>query len=193
MYRLDYQYTHDIDWFCKINDIPVHLASNGGNLPHRSYTIKKLVALQHRVANMQQSFRCVVNVAFLEEYLQRGEYYDELVNVSQEDLRTMLPERFELTDEVSGLSRTMLLYSWSFIEMAKRGFCSFDRREEDGLYHLVAWPDGYDGQQFDKEVYGSLVEYRACCFPPFHEDYGTNMPDCVRFDVESISYFYDKK
>ena len=96
----------------------------------------------------------------------------------------MLPERFELTDEVSGLSRTMLLYS---------GFCSFDRREEDGLYHLVAWPDGYDGQQFDKEVYGSLVEYRACCFPPFHEDYGTNMPDCVRFDVESISYFYDKK
>lgn len=171
MYRLDYQYTHDIDWFCKINAIPVHLASNGGSLPHRSYTIKKLVALQHMVANMQQKFKCAVNVAYLEEYLRRGEYYEGLDNITHEDLLTMLPERFELTTEVAELPSTMLLYSWSFIDMAKRGFYAFDRREEDGLYHLVAWPDNFDEQQFDKEVYDSLVEYRACCFQPFHEGF----------------------
>jgi len=73
MYRLAYQYTHDIDWFCRIKEMPVHLASNGGILPQRSYTIKKLVTLQHKVANMQQNFRCAVNVEYLGNYLQRRE------------------------------------------------------------------------------------------------------------------------
>lgn len=188
MYRLDYQFTHDIDWFCKVNGNPVHLASNGGTLPHRSYTIKNLVALQHKVANMQQGFKCAVNVEYLEEYLQRGGYYSELGNISQEELRERLPKRFEITSEVAELSNTILLYSWSFIEMAKRGFCSFDRREEDGLYHLVAWPVDYDNHQFDKEIFDSLAEYNSCCFPPCHEDYRSNLPDCIRFDVDSMFF-----
>lgn len=190
MYRLDYQYTHDIDWFCKINSIPVHLASNGGNLPRRSYSIKDLVALQHDVANMPQNFRCTVNTSYLTEYLQRGEYYAELDNITQEEFRMMLPERFTIPNEVVELSSTMLLYSWSFIEMAKRGFCSFDRREEDGLYHLVAWPEEYEEHLFEEDIYNKLVEYRSCCFPPYHDNYDSNVPECIKFDVNSIQPFY---
>jgi len=104
----------------------------------------------------------------------------------------MLPERFEITNEVAELSNTILLYSWSFIEMAERGFCSFDRREEDGLYHLVAWPVDYDNHQFDKEIFDSLAEYNSCCFPPCHEDYRSDLPNCIRFDVDSMCSFYHK-
>lgn len=33
------------------------------------------------------------------------------------------------------------LYATSFVEMARRGFCSFDKTEDmDGEYHLVAYP-----------------------------------------------------
>ena len=182
MYRLNYQYTHDIDWFCRVNELPVHFASNGGILPQRSYTIKKLVALQHKVANMQQNFRCAVNIEYLEDYLQRGEYYAEYDEIAREDLRLMLPERFEITNEVADLSNTMLLYSWSFIVMAKRGFYSFDRREEDGLYHLVAWPVDYDVQRFNKDVYDLLVEYNTSHYPLTHKDY-CFFPDWIRFDL----------
>ena len=125
MYRLDYQYNHDIDWFCRVNDVPVHLASNEGVLPRRSYTIKNLVALQHNVANMRQNFRCAVNSDYLFEYLRRGEYYSEFENISENDMRSMLPERFVITNEVAELPSIILIYSWCFIEMAKRGFFSF--------------------------------------------------------------------
>lgn len=187
MYRLDYQFTHDIDWFCKVNGSPVHLASNGGHLPQR-YTIKELVSIQHKVANMQQCFRCAVNTAYLTDYLQRGEYYADLENILQEEYRAMLPERFVIPNELAELSNTLLLYSWSFIEMAKRGFWSFDRREEDGLYHLVAWPEDYDEQKFNGDVYDSMVDYRACCFPPYHDDRESDLPNSITFDINSIRY-----
>lgn len=189
MYRLNYQYNHDIDWFCRINKIPVHLASNGGVLPHRSYTIKNLVALQHKVANIRPNYRCVVNREYLLEYLRQGEYYAEFENISEDEMRYMLPDRFEITNEIVDLPRSLLIYGWSFIEMAKRGFLSFDRREEDGLYHLVAWPVDSAEQSLDIEVYDSLVEYEACCFPPFRDDYNTSLPDCIKLDVNSMLLF----
>lgn len=33
-YHLDYQLTHDIDWFAIYNDIPIHVASNGNVIPN---------------------------------------------------------------------------------------------------------------------------------------------------------------
>ena len=35
-----------------------------------------------------------------------------------------------------------MAYSWSFVKMAQRGFMSFDRDTETGLYFLVASPAG---------------------------------------------------
>lgn len=189
MYRLDYQFNHDIDWFCLINGAPVHFASNGGILPGRSYSIKNLIKLQHQISNLEQSFRCSVNVEYIERYLREGEYYADLYNASEEEFRQLLPESFEITNDVAELPRHLLVYGWSFIEMAKRGFISFDRNKDENTYHLVAWPADYDFERFDGNVYESLKEYNLCCFPPFHEDYVGNVPECIRFDVRSCKAF----
>ncbi len=190
MYRLNYQYTHDIDWFCKVRDLPVHLASNGGRLPRLSYTIKNLVALQHKVANLNQSFHCSVNTRYLEGYIQQGEFYDSLDEMTDSEYRQMLPERFEMSNEVGELSRPLLLYSWSFIEMARRGFYSFDRDERTDTYHLVAWPKDFDLGIFDKDVYESLKQYWACCFPPRHRGFDSDLLEHITFDVDSFNSFY---
>ena len=144
------------------------------------------------VANMRQNFRCAVNNDYLLGYLRQGEYYADFDNISEVEMRSLLPNSFEITNDVAELSRTLLLYGWSFIEMAKRGFCSFDRREEDGLYQLVAWSVEYNEQVFDQEIYDLLVEYEACCFPPYHNDYSTNIPDIIRFDIDSIQLYYHR-
>ena len=185
MYLLNYQFTHDIDWFCAINDKPVHLASNGGKLPRLSYTIKDLVKLQHSVANMSYSFECAVNTRYLESYLQHGEFYDNLDNLSAEEFREMLPQHFDYVNETAELSRSVLLYSWSFIEMAKRGFFSFDRDERTNSYHLVAWPKRFDMSVFKRDVFQLLKQYHACCFPPVHADYMIDIPECIMFNVDS--------
>ncbi len=191
MYLLNYQYTHDIDWFCKVLDKPVHLASNGGRLPRLSYTINELVQLQHLVANMNQSFRCVVNTQYLQDYLQQGRYYEGIDALSDEEFRQLLPEQFEISEEIRHLPRAVLLYSWSFIEMAKRGFYSFDRKEgDDNEYHLVAWPDSFYLDDFCQDVYYRLVEYDACCFPPMHQNFIIGLPNDITFDGNSFTPFY---
>jgi hypothetical protein len=193
MYLLNYQYNHDIDWFCKVLEYPVHLASNGGRLPRLSYTINELVELQHMVANMNQSFRCVVNTRYLEDYLQQGRYYEGIDELSEEEFRMMLPEQFEISEEIRNLSRPVLLYAWSFIEMAKRGFFSFDRKDGDGNeYHLVAWPDRLDLEDFSQDVYERLTGYDACCFPPRHQDFRIYLPDYITFNANSFSAFYQR-
>lgn len=193
MYLLNYQHTHDIDWFCKVLDKPVHLASNGGRLPRLSYTINELVKLQHLVANMNQPFRCVVNTQYMEDYLQQGRYYEGIDELSEEEFRQLLPEQFEITEEIRNLSRSVLLYGWSFIEMAKRGFYSFDRKDDDGNeYHLVAWPDRFNLAEFSHDVYDRLTGYDACCFPPRHSDFRISLPDYITFDVNSFASFYQR-
>lgn len=188
MYRFNYQLTHDIDWFCKIKGIPVHLASNGGLLPGRSYTIQGLVDLQHKVANMDRRFQCDINTEYIDEYLRQGEFYGSLGNLSEEDYRILLPERFEMTNDIIEQKLHILVYSWSFIEMAKRGFFSFDRKVgEENVYHLVAWPKDLVFDEFNDDVFRALKEYNACCFPPCHKDYYMSFPDCIRFDVDSLS------
>ena len=178
-----------------INGIPVHLASNGGHLPADSYTVDSLVALQHRVANMESQYECRVNTDFLTNYLQRGDFYPNLDELKEVEFRSMLPEFFELTDDIRGLSREIVVYSWSFIEMAKKGFFSFDRGQSDNgidYYHLVAWPQCNSIVKMERTIQNSMKEYRSCCFPPFHEDYGSNLPEFIRFqtqrEFEQINY-----
>ena len=188
MYRLDYQYTHDIDWFCCVNGCPVHIASNGGHLPADSYTIDELASLQHQVANIKPTFQYEVNSAYLDEYLKNGGFYTNIDNISPDEFRLMLPEGIEIGVQSKSLSRQVLLYSWSFIEMAKRGFFSFDRKETHGredIYHLVAWPKDYYVGYTDNKVLSSLINYHACCFPPSHDKYESDLPNYIKFDVDS--------
>jgi hypothetical protein len=99
-YSESYLETHDIDWFCLVNGIPVHFASAGGLLPDWANDREKLRSVQRHV-------NLLPNVIELE---------DIRVNES-------LGEHLNLTDE------QLKDYLQSFISMAQKGFISYDKAD----------------------------------------------------------------
>ena len=70
---------------------------------------------------------------------------DHYRDVDEELLRRQgLPEMFKDIDFDEDTPVWMKAYSWSFVKMAQRGFLSFDRNAETGLYFLVASPADYN-------------------------------------------------
>ncbi len=141
MYQHHYLLSHDIDWFALVDGIPVHVASNGGLLPHDSYKISELTRIQHVVHGLESRYRVGMNVEYLEDYLRETESYPDIDDLTPEEFQLMLPERYEAD---RNLSRALQAYTWSFSEMAAKGFWSFDRigdeQRDFAQYHLVAWP-----------------------------------------------------
>lgn len=130
-----YQLTRDIDWFCIINDYPVHVASNGGRLPNFIRSDKQLFASQKNVLSLPNVFDYEVN---REIELDRDEELESL----EGDFNEYFPEANEVLGD-NQFNNTQKAYYWSFVSMAKKGFYSFDKvilGEFDSRYRLVAWP-----------------------------------------------------
>lgn len=112
--------THDIDWFCVVNGIYVHLASGGGILPLSFRNRDMLRILQHNVA--------VAPYLFAEEDIVDNEAF--------------LNQRF--ADNPKGRES----YVVSFRDMARKGFVSMDRTNLiepfDNHYHIVSRPRKLD-------------------------------------------------
>ena len=112
--------TRDIDWFCIVNGIYVHLASAGGILPMSFRDRDTLRTLQHNVA--------------MAPYL-----FEEEDVVENEEF---LNQRF--ADNRKGRES----YVVSFREMARKGFVSMDRTNltdpYDNRYHIVCMPRNLD-------------------------------------------------
>ena len=112
--------TRDIDWFCIVNGIYVHLASAGGILPMSFRNRDTLRTLQHNVAMAPYLF---------EE--------EDVV-----DNEAFLNQRF--ADNRKGRES----YVVSFREMARKGFVSMDRTNltdpYDNRYHIVCMPRNMD-------------------------------------------------
>lgn len=112
--------TRDIDWFCIVNGIYVHLASAGGILPMSFRNRDTLRTLQHNVA--------------MAPYL-----FEEEDVVENEEF---LNQRF--ADNPKGRES----YVVSFREMARKGFVSMDRTNltdpYDNRYHIVCMPRNLD-------------------------------------------------
>lgn len=137
MYNIQYQYTHDIDWFFLIGNIPIHCASNGGRVPN-IYRAVELQGLQVAVASIKPSRHYVINQASVEQHV--SEHYR---NIDEIILRGQgLPELVRDIEYEENTPVWMKAYSWSFVKMAQRGFMSFDRDAATGLYFLVASPAG---------------------------------------------------
>lgn len=124
-YTNEYLASHDIDWFCIINDTPIHAASNEGDLP---YNIK-----HNALKNRENQ-----NYAFSREY--KYNFNEIEINFNQLNRIIKTPEDyspFEIIEMKNNYLRT-------FIDMARRGFYSYDRFEykefEDFKYVLVAYP-----------------------------------------------------
>lgn len=140
MYPLNYQYNMDIDWFYIDGRYPIHAASNGGYIAKWLFRISDLQSVQATVMKMQPRFDYVLNskeiIANMSNF-----YVDEVVADLVEHRREVLPEGFELSGQVERhLPQWMPFYTWSFIEMARRGFYSFDKKESNDEYYLVAAP-----------------------------------------------------
>lgn len=139
MYNTQYQYTHDIDWFFMIGNQPIHCASNGGRVPN-IFSAIELQNLQVEVEAIAPTHQFVLNHAVIERYVR-----DHYRYVDEELLRRQgLPEMFKDIDFDEDTPVWMKAYSWSFVKMAQRGFLSFDRNAETGLYFLVASPADYN-------------------------------------------------
>ena len=112
--------THDIDWFCVVNGIYVHLASGGGILPLSFRNRDMLRILQHNVE--------VAPYLFAEEDIVDNEAF--------------LNQRF--ADNPKGRES----YVVSFRDMARKGFVSMDRTNLiepfDNHYHIVSRPRNLD-------------------------------------------------
>ncbi len=115
-YNTNYMLTHDIDWFCIINGLYVHVASAGGIIPEAMRDRDELRLLQYNVCNAPDIFReedIVYNKSFLNSHFPEGEAREDYVR--------------------------------SFRDMARKGFVSMDRTDwinpESDVYHVVCCPN----------------------------------------------------
>lgn len=122
-YSKEYLSTHDIDWFCFINDKPIHAASNGGNLPDK---------INDREINSNNQI-----IAYKSDHIYSVNEVETNTEYIINKLRKSKREYSELE-----LSKMVNNYLRTFIDMATRGFYSFDRVDdsESDEYYLIAWP-----------------------------------------------------
>lgn len=124
----EYYANSDIDWFCRINGVNVHVASMGRQLP--SGIVETLPRLYEQVSEIEMAG------------WNRGEgvWYNEQL------LRNWLG-----MEE----SQQMARYLYSFVVMARKGFYSFapitpDATDEN--YYLMAKPSVYQDRVFEGMV-----------------------------------------
>lgn len=134
-YTEAYIMNHDIDWFCVVNGIYIHVASAGGMLPSQINDIDKLRDIQHQVQMLPDIYS--------EEEI---EYNDFAI------------------DNVVGENnfKARQLYVESFVAMARKGFASFDRTNisefSNNLYHLVCWPKGFERKPQGIELFNPKID-----------------------------------
>ena len=116
-YSKTYQLTHDIDWFCIIGNTPMHFASNCGLLPNKVNNKENNRRIQEQVGLMDNVVESREHIVINREYI-RARLGDNIAQGGYED------------------------YVRSFVEMAVKGFVSFDRDlERDDAYVWIAKPD----------------------------------------------------
>lgn len=125
-------FNYDIDWFCIGNDVSIHAASNGCKFPrYGSHTQNK------------QSYNLALKMPIL--------FDDGSISLNQilkEQLRNVYPLQYiqmvvnTLFPEIENPTFDFYfekIYCKDFIEMAKRGFVSYDGVMDD-KYRIIAWP-----------------------------------------------------
>ena len=148
MYRQTYQLTHDMDCFFELNGFPIHIATNGGIVPSRLGTVGELQTMQRQVTNMEAFHPFHLNTFYLsslnvDDYPSR----EDLVGI---DIVHVIDLLFNETNEYAALPFFKKVYSYSFVQMARKGFWSFDRigqtLDGEDIYKLVAWPSDSIGE-----------------------------------------------
>lgn len=122
---LNFQQSHDIDWFARVGDIYVHAMSFGGRLPDAindwNLLRRMIVSAYHLDVINEEDNQLIYNDTYINRRLS-----------IQFDNERM--SREQMTD-----SRNR--YLRHFQEMARLGFYSFDRSlDDEDVYYLVVRP-----------------------------------------------------
>ncbi|MBR5678222.1 MAG: hypothetical protein IKX20_08790 [Paludibacteraceae bacterium] len=176
MYNYNYQLTHDMDCFFVLNGRPIHFASNGCIVPSKLGTVNELREIQAHVANMKKQKGFSLNTGFL-SFFNVEDFPDEDLLMNS-DLRDFLNENALNNGEYQSLSFSQKLYCRSFVEMAAKGFWSFDsigwNQNGRDMFALIAKPmdneineDAFVGPQFELPSLGNWPEdnEQLFCWP----------------------------
>ena len=74
---------HDIDWYCLVNQKPVHIASMGGMIPRSFRDRAKLRELQRKVAEMKPFTEAILNYDTVNRLITTGYEYLENGDIRQ--------------------------------------------------------------------------------------------------------------
>ena len=126
-----YLINHDIDWFCRVNDYYIHVASAGGMIPSIINDSNRLRDIQYQVEMLGM------------QYDEKDIEYDE-----EAIAKALGTQEGRLRDR----------YKASFLKMARKGFISIDRTSVedpfDNRYHIVCRPKRL---AFSPSVHGLII------------------------------------
>ncbi len=167
MYNIGYQLTHDIDYFF-IQDFgneakSIHIASNGGVMPDRLGSMAFIQKCQNQAFTLPMQFDYVLNMDYLNQL--NAEDFPSPEEMAESNF--MNTAHYSQFDNLT-LSHHIKLYAYSFVEMARRGFWSFDRLTEASgedmlnnevranVYQLVARPKLPENGRFNMPEVGYI-------------------------------------
>lgn len=134
-FSIEFQRSHDIDWFARIGHTYIHALSFGGLLPVEvNNRERNFVILRHAYRRTYNSqIKMVVNDAYIERRIRPQAKGNDAIDFERRKER----------------------YLRHFIDMAKRGFWSFDRDlYDEKKYHLIAKPRE---ECIDEQWYGTRI------------------------------------
>lgn len=138
----------DIDWYCLVKGRLTHIASMGGMIPRPFRDREILRLLQDAVAGIEPFTEVKLNMPNIQSQIEKGYEYlqDVMIRQAIEEANNNNPG-FVYLDNYELAVR---LYASTFVDKARRGFCSYARLEsaEKSEYVLIAEP-------------ASHVEYKA--------------------------------
>ena len=132
-YRIDYQETHDIDWFFRYQGKVYHAASNGGILPD-VVDSEKNRTVQEKLEDVEGRFP-VVYAQNLDTIYGQDEDLSTFAEYASKGFISL--DRTETTADEEGVSK-----------------------EDNQRYHVVASP-GNDGYFDNRELLGLIPELRV--------------------------------
>jgi len=152
MYSIDYQVTHDIDYFFVMQtmekEMPIHIASNGGVMPDKLGSMAFIQESQNAAFALPLQFDYELNMDYLNQL--NAEDFPLEEDVAESGF--LQTEHYNQFNDRVDLPFHLKVYAYSFVEMARRGFWSFDRLTEystqdmynarnlSSVYQLVAYP-----------------------------------------------------
>lgn len=122
---LNYQQSHDIDWFAQADGVFIHAMSFGGRLPD---AVNDSILLSDMIVKAYH-LEFLINEEITLSY--NNQYVDRRLMMQFDNEQSNENERQEVENR----------YLRHFKEMALRGFYSFDRDLfDENLYHLIVKP-----------------------------------------------------